>query len=197
MKRALKKEPKWKLLFITLLTVNIFTILLLIGVGYKLFKPTGEREFPEVHMETNESESPFYIHTSKEKLSSIINHFLNESETDFTILLDEYVELFGETQMLGMTISLHSQFEPIVEPNGNLLLKQRTVSFGLLQIPNHYALQYIKNILTLPEFVSIYPYEETIYIDSEKLTLGDSLKVKVSQFDLEQNEIVFALDLTR
>lgn len=197
MKRALKKEPKWKLLFITLLTVNIFTILLLIGVGYKLFKPTGEREFPEVHMETNESESPFYIHTSKEKLSSIINHFLNESETDFTILLDEYVELFGEIQMLGMTISLHSQFEPIVEPNGNLLLKQRTVSFGLLQIPNHYALQYIKNILPLPEFVSIYPYEETIYIDSEKLTLGDSLKVKVSQFDLEQNEIVFALDLTR
>ena len=90
-------------------------------------------------------------------------------------------------------LSLHAQFEPTVESNGNLLLKQSTISFGILQIPNEYALQYIANAIELPDWVFVHPSEELIYIDLEAAQFNENFQVPFEQFDLTNNEIILQL----
>ena len=182
-------------MFFILLTINVLITGICGFFIYKLFKQPEDYSHFNEEWEIVESNSPFSIHTSKHQLTSIINHYLLKSDTDFTISLEEVVELTGHIELLGMKMNVRARFEPIVDPGGNLILHQQSVDFGLLQIPNHYALLYMQNMILLPDFVVLYPFDETIFIDSSKINLGDTLTLTVQEFNLAEDNIVFNVHL--
>lgn len=184
----------WPILFFSLLAVNIIFFSILAVILYPLFKSVPEQDLSEIQPLPELAEAPFYIYATKENITETINSFLDHpDENEFTILLDDFVEFKTDITMFGMGVSLHAKFEPTVVDNGNLLLKQQSISFGILQIPNEYALQYIANTLDLPDWVSVHPNDEVIYIDIQNAQTNSNFTVQFDQFDLVENKIVLQL----
>lgn len=189
----LNQSLLWKVLFFSLLMMNFIFISLLGFILYPLFIPVAERDIPDTTPPVLMTEEPFYIHASKESIARTINSFLDSPGNEFTISLDDYVEFSTEIAVLGMGVNLHAKFEPAVVDDGNLLLKQQSISFGILQIPNEYALQYIANTIELPSWVSVHPNEEIIYVDLHNAPINPKFSVQFEQFNLLENEIVLQL----
>lgn len=184
----------WKILFFSLLSMNIVFFSVFGFILYPLLKPVSEQELPDSQPPLEMAKAPFYIHATKESITETLNLFLDNADEDkFTILLDDYVLFKTEIAILGMNVTLHVKFEPSVVDNGNLLLKQKSISFGILQIPNEYALQYIANTLELPNWVSVHPNEEIIYIDIHDAQINSNFLVQFEQFNLTENEIIMQL----
>lgn len=199
MRRSQNKQNdslRWKILFFSLLAVNIVFFTILGFILYPLLKPVSEQSLPDVQSPHPTADAPFYIYATKENITQTLNSFLdnpNEDGNEFTILLDDYVEFKTEIPVFGMGVMLHAKFEPSVVDNGNLLLKQQSISFGLIQIPNEYALQYIANTIELPTWVSVHPTDELIYIDINNAQINPNFHVQFERFDLTANEIVLEL----
>lgn len=187
------KRNKWKVLFFSLLVFNIICLAIVSYNLYPLFKPVAEQELAKSQIPSETKEEAFYIYATKESITETVNSYLETREDSVTISLDDSINLFIELPLFGMDVSLHAQFDPFVEPNGNLLLKQRAISFGMLQIPNEYALQYIANTIDLPDWVFVRPDEELIYIDLNHAQFGTNFQVSFEQFDLTQKDIILQL----
>lgn len=187
------KSLLWKVLFFSLLAMNIIFLSLLGAILYPLLKPIPGQERPIIQPLPETAEAPFYIYATKENITETLNSFLDSPENEFTISLDDYVEFTTELAILGMGVTLHATFEPLVVDDGNLLLKQHAISFGILQIPNEYALQYIANTLELPDWVTVLPNDEVIYIDIQSAQMNSNFFVQFEQFDLVENEIILQL----
>lgn len=186
-------NQKWKVLFFILLALNIIGIGVIGYTVYPLFAPVSEPT-PSHHQTQPDMEAPpFYIHATKETITESINQYTTNFDEPFTILLDDYVEFATETSLFGMDVSIHATFEPIVEQDGNLLLKQQTISFGILQIPNEYALQYIAHMNELPDWIIVHPKQELIYIDIKNAPSELGVAVQFEQFNLKEDEIIMRL----
>jgi len=178
------------MLFFVLLVINLIFISLVTYITYPLFKTVPERPIPEAYEQLETNVAPFYIYATKENISTTINSFFEDSDEQFTILLDDYVSFSTEIPVFGMDVLLQTKFEPSVEQNGNLILTQHSISLGVIQIPNEYALQYIANTIDLPDWVFVRPKEELIYIDVNNADFKGDFHVQFDRFDLAQNEII-------
>lgn len=198
MKRSQKHNKGiWKVLFFIMLALNLLFISVIAFIIYPLVKPVSEDEELVSSPPLLKTETPIFIHATKENISTLVESFLkeNQDEESFTILLDDTVHFLTDASLFGLDLSLKATFDPIVEPNGNLTLKQKAISFGRLQIPNEYALKYMANTFDLPAWVQIRPYEEIIYLDLNAAQVGKDYFVKVNTFDLIDDELIFELHI--
>lgn len=192
-----RQKINWKKRFIVLCAINGIVILLLM---FYLYSPIPTKPF-EVKQEqwNNKEGTEFVIRTSKQNLNDLINAYLDklltDTNQDFTVLLDEDVQLYGELPFFSSTVPLLIHFEPIVQSNGDIALKQKSISVGLLQLPNKKIMQYIDRYLPTPEWVIINPKEEEIYVKITEMDIKSNLEVKVEQFDLEKNNIAIRLQV--
>lgn len=186
-----KRNNKWKILFYISLIINICILLVIGRFMYPLLQtPTGER--PKEPVTLPIEDTALHLKTSKDELATFMNSFLQENETDFTILLEEDVTLQGDLSILNMSLALSAQFEPTVTASGNLILSLKTVTLGHVNIPHVYILQHVSNILDLPEWITIVPKEELIYVNFYELSQSET-KLRLETFDLPTNDIVFAI----
>ncbi len=191
MQGTTKGYNKWKISFFILLSINILVLIIVARFMYPLFQ-TPETELPAESYPFTSDDIVLRMNANKEELATFINNFLQENETDFTILLEDDVALKGNIQILNMNLPLFAEFEPSVTTSGNLVLSLKTITLGNLKIPHRYILQHFSNIVDLPEWVLIVPEEELIYINfydvNEKAT-----KFRLETFDLQEDEIVFSI----
>src|SRR5699024_1465241 len=147
----------------------------------------------------SENSSQFVVRTTKQNLNNLVNAYLDKLlvNTDhvYSIHLDEDVQLFGELPLFSSTVPLLIHLEPIVQENGDLVLKQKSISVGQLQLPNKKIMQYIEKYLPVPEWVVINPKDEEIYVKVTEMEIKSNFKVGVEQFDLEANNIAFEFDV--
>lgn len=192
-----RQKINWKKRFIVLCAINGIVILLLM---FYLYSPIPTKSFEVKQKQWNNKEgTEFVIRTSKQNLNDLINAYLDklltDTNQDFTVLLDEDVQLYGELPFFSSTVPLLIHFEPIVQSNGDIALKQKSISVGLLQLPNKKIMQYIDRYLPTPEWVVINPKEEEIYVKITEMDIKSNLEVKVEQFDLEKNNIAIRLQV--
>ncbi|KKE79934.1 YpmS family protein [Oceanobacillus caeni] len=190
------ENNKWKKLFYSLLGFNILVFIVLLIL---IFWPVSELN-PKPHSEDiiNES-SEFVVRTTKQNLNELINAYLEQvlhnSRHQYRILLEDDVQLRGELPVFNTTVPLSVHLEPFVQENGDIILKQRSISIGLLELPNRKIMEYMGKYLDMPEWVTINPKNEEIYVAVTDMDIKSNFNVSVERIDLEANDLAFRIQI--
>lgn len=183
---------KWKTLFITLLALNIlviFSVLILINL------PAKDKDMkPPV---SQEEDIQFQIHTNREDLTRLINQYLaKEGMTGlmhYEVYLKDEVELYGTMPFFNREVEMKLTFEPIAQKNGDLILKQKSIAVGQMNLPVSYVMSLINERYKMPDWVTISPNDESIYVSLQDMELKSDVRVKANEFDLKNDDISFLL----
>ncbi|RFB16851.1 DUF2140 family protein [Bacillus sp. HNG] len=190
----MKIKNKWKVLFLTLLSINLVCVLIFFGL---LFTPNKEVT-PKEKVVSNDYVN-LSVETNKEDLTRVINNFLKKEAKDnplnYKVLLTERVMLLGTIQVFGKEIDMVMTFKPKVLENGDLLLQQEAFTVGQVSLPVTFVLRYINDYYNLPEWVQIDAKNQDIYVYLSEMKMKSDTKVEVDTFDLSKDELRFKLQV--
>lgn len=189
-----KRVMNWKVAFFSLLIINILiagmvVVLVLLPKHSNLLRLNEEKA-------DDRQRVSFNIQSDKQDLNQLVAYYL-EKETkrplNYEVKLTDRVELRGEMTVFERDIPLTMTFIPQVQENGDVNLKQDSMSIGRLQVPVSMVLKYVGDNYPLPSWVSILPEEQSIYVSLQELELRSDAKVEFTKFDLEKDDIEFRL----
>ncbi|WP_233713303.1 YpmS family protein [Lederbergia citri] len=187
------KKNIWKLLFLILLSINI---LVLLALSTMLFIAADQEPIPKTNISTDNM-SKFLIRTEKQDLNQLINHYIEKEGLDgpihYRVLLTDEVELYGEVEVFSQSMYLKMTFEPEALDNGDLILKQKSLSLGDVKLPVTYILKFIRDSYKLPDWVIIQPNEKQIYVSLQHMKLKSGIRVKVEEFNLVDDQIAMKM----
>ncbi|WP_245830986.1 YpmS family protein [Sediminibacillus massiliensis] len=185
---------KWKLLFFSLLGINIVILLILLFLIFIPSWTTSNMDWEDIEQQPG---AEFTIHSSKENLSELVNAYIDEmfkdNEGNYQVSLEEEVKITGTLKAFSTDIPFTIRMDPIVQENGDLVLKQKDISLGLLYLPNRKVLEYLNKSYPTPDWVVVNPEEETIYIAVTQIDIKSNFKVRAEKFDLPNDDISFRL----
>ncbi|RDW20470.1 YpmS family protein [Oceanobacillus chungangensis] len=194
--QRLKEKNKWKTLFYSLLALNIAFIILIAAL---VFWPGSRGDITLNEENEKNVSSEFFVRTTKKNLNDLINTYLAQlqkgSEHQYQVSLDDDVQLIGELPVFSTTVPLAVHLEPLVQENGDIILKLRSISVGLLELPNKIIMEFMKEYLSMPEWVTIVPNEEAIYLAVTEIKMKSNFHVAVEHIDLEANNLVFKINV--
>jgi uncharacterized protein YpmS len=186
-------KNNWKIGFLLLLGINLLIAIVMLSLVM----------FPSVGPQTSKVESPrgehvsFYVKSNKNDLNKLINHYIKEeaadSPIDYRVLLGEEVELYGTLPFFGDELNMKLTFEPKALGNGDLVLRQKSMTIGRLHLPISYVLNFIGKNYKIPKGVDIRPKDQLIYIHMQQLKQKSDIKIKADQFDLKKDDIAFTI----
>ncbi|SDJ33290.1 YpmS family protein [Salimicrobium halophilum] len=186
-------DNKWRSAFFGLVLVNLGIILWLLAL---VFLPT-DYTLVNVDRERTNTDAEFTIVSTKDNLEQLTNEYLNElsSQTifNYSISLDEYVELTGNIRAFDQVIPITVELEPVVEDNGDLILEQRGISLGKLPLPSNKVLEFVKKNYDLPEWVVVNPEEENIYVALTQMETESNFQLGVERFNLKSDQLAFRI----
>lgn len=191
-----KKNNKWKKLFYTLLTLNIGALVVIVTF---IFWPISHSDIQtKGHYYVHDS-SEFTVRTTKKNLNELVNayidKYLRNTNHKYSISLENDVHLLGELPVFSTTVPLSIHLEPLVQKNGDIILKQKSISIGLLALPNKKIMEYIKKYLPMPEWVNVNPKKEEIYVAVSEMDIKSNFRVSVEHFDLDANNLAFKFEV--
>src|SRR5699024_7282820 len=183
--------------FYLLITINAIILFIL---AIYLYTPIPKKDLDIASDQyKSEESSQFVVRTTKQNLNNLVNAYLDKvlsnTKHQFSINLDEDVQLLGELPLFSTTVPLLIHFEPIVQDNGDLVLKQKSISVGQLQLPNQQIMKYVSQYLPVPDWVIINPRDEEVYVSITEMEIRSNFKVSVEQFDLEGNNIALKINV--
>lgn len=186
-------KNKWKIGFLVLLGINLlFAIIMLSLVMF----PSGGPQTSKLKPPIGEHVS-FHVKSNKNDLNKLINHYLEEeaadSSIDYRIILGEEVELYGILPFFSEELNMKLTFEPKALVNGDLVLKQKSMTIGSLHLPISYVLNFISENYKIPKGVDIRPKDKLIYVTMQQLKLKSDIKIKADKFDLKKDDIAFTI----
>jgi uncharacterized protein YpmS len=188
---------KWKWLFIGLLAINF---LFLVIVGSLALQPSKGNE-SSMNAEGLKEDVSLSIIAKKEDLNALINKYLQKEfhhqPLNYEVRLTDQVEVYGTIEAFGNDLDISMDFEPEVQKDGDLLLRQQSLAVGRLQLPVRTVLGYVNNNFSLPEWVRIHPKDESVYVALQEMEMKSDFRVKVKKFDLEKDDIQFTLISTK
>jgi uncharacterized protein YpmS len=186
-------KNKWKLGFLILLGINLLIAIILFSL---VTAPIKEKE-PVKTNTSSEDYVSFHVSSNKYDLNRLINHYLKEEAADspieYKVLLGDEVELYGTLPLFSEKLKLKLTFEPSAQNNGDLILKQKSMSVGKLHLPISYVLNFISENYKLPKGVEIRPNNHLVYIHMQQLKQKSDLKIKVNKFNLKKDDINFTI----
>ncbi|SDI81930.1 YpmS family protein [Alteribacillus bidgolensis] len=189
----LKQQNVWKWLFIALFIINSGVIIWL----FFLFNATPDEPIFPQREQVQETDVEFSIVTDRENLNQLINRYLDElsegERASYSVELDNKVRLKGSVRAFGQQIPATVILEPEVQENGDLLLKQESISLGKLQLPNRQVLGYIKKNYEMPGWIEVNPDREDIYVAVTDISSYQNIEVKAEQFNLTNDRIAFSI----
>ncbi|WP_210365074.1 YpmS family protein [Bacillus sp. REN3] len=184
----------WKVGFFILLGLVAAGI---IGIFVLAAAPVDDSKLQKSKKASIADDVAFEVKTNKRDLNRVINHYLEEeakgSNMDYDVLLTDEVELYGTMPFFSDELELKLAFEPEALENGDMVLKQRSISVGRLRLPVSTVLKFVQKGYNLPDAVNIQPEEELVYITMDNLKLKSDIKVRVNQVDLKKDNIRFTI----
>ncbi len=183
---------KWKIAFLLLFTLVIVAV---VSFFYLITRPIDTTPNPTVKQLPNGSH--LEVQTTKKDFENMANRLIESSmktsKIPVTMEVDQDVTLNSTLTVFEMELPITMTFEPSLE-EGNLLLKQKTVEVGMLDIPPNTALKLLKDSVDLPSWMVIQPKEEQIYFNLTDIDipLGENLigHVQAKEFNLDKNRII-------
>lgn len=186
-------KVNWKKLFLGLLILNI----LVVGVLVLLINLPVKDEPITKSKPSKKDYIGFKIETNKADLNEVINHFiekeLKNGSVDYQVKLDKEVELYGTFPFFSQSLEMKLTFKPEAQKNGDIVLKQQSMSLGQLELPASYVMKFVRDSYKLPKWVVIQPDKQLVYVQLENMKLKNDMKVKVEKFDLEKDQITLDL----
>ncbi|MEH7245215.1 YpmS family protein [Neobacillus niacini] len=186
-------KNKWKRGFFLLLGLNGLIVIILLTL---IMIPAGEKGKIQQNIPDNESVS-FEVKSNKADLNRLINQYIKKEAADspieYSVRLENEVELYGTLPFFSQEVDLKLTFEPEALDNGDLVLKQKSISVGSLPLPVSYVLKFIKENYKLPKGVDIQPNDKLIYVEMKQLKLKSDVKIKANRFDLLKDDIAFTI----
>lgn len=195
-RRIRKNTNKWKRLFYSLLIVNVVIILAIFTL---IFWPVDDTKvIPHDPIDRSES-SEFIVRTTKENLNDLVNAYIDTfqqgTKYKYSVTLEDDVHLQGELPVFSATVPLSIHFEPLVQESGDIILKQKSISIGLLELPNKIIMGFVKEFLPMPDWVQVIPSEEEIYVAISEMDIKSNFRVSVEQFNLEANHLALKINV--
>ncbi|MFJ5623825.1 YpmS family protein [Peribacillus loiseleuriae] len=185
-------KASWKYLFLGLVTINVIalvTVIILINL------PANDEEISKI--DRKDQGVSFVINTNRDDLNTLISQYIeNEGlagSVHYDVHLSDVVELYGTMPFFGRDIELKLTFVPEAQSNGDVVLKQESISVGQLNLPVSYVLNFINRQYKTPDWVTIQPDKEQIYVSLQNMELKSDVKVKAKEFDLKNDKISFVL----
>lgn len=186
-------KNKWKVGFFVLLGMIILGFVIIVSM---IFMPVKDDALPDNNKNTNQQVG-FNVETNKKDLNLIIEHYIEEEgmkgPVDYDVQLKDDVELLGSVPVFTSDLDFKLSFEPKALDNGDILLKQKSISVGSLNLPVNYVLKVIRDSYNFPDWVKIQPNEELIYVSLQDMKLKSDVKVRANEFDLKEDNISFRL----
>ncbi|QKY70548.1 YpmS family protein [Lentibacillus sp. CBA3610] len=191
-----KRKNKWKRLFFWLLGLNVAAFLLITAL---IFWPVSHTETPEPSDENTERSTEFTVRTTKQNLNELVNAYIDKllegSSHQYSVSLDEDVELVGQLPVFSSSVPVSVRLEPLVQENGDVVLQQKSISIGQLSLPNQKIMEYLDRYLPMPEWVTIDPANEEIYVAVTDMEIRSNFHVSVEHIDLEANDLAFNIEV--
>ncbi|OED32507.1 hypothetical protein BHE17_08655 [Planococcus maritimus] len=181
---------KWRLAFFVLVVLNLLAI-----IGLLLFITTPSDDFKAYQAETSPPPegNTVVVNTTKADFEGIANTYIADAMEGQPIPLrlsvTDNVSLSTELTVFGVTLPILLTFDPVVLPDGNLLLKQRSVEVGQLDIPPESALKLLRDSVDLPEFMEVMPKDEEVLLSLTDIPINGGVSVRATSFDLEEDDI--------
>lgn len=190
-----KHKTKWKQFFYTLLIIDIAVLVVLFAL---VFWPISKTESTVPQEPEEQESSEFVVRTTKENLNELVNAYVHQllrgTEHDYSVSLEgDDVHLIGELPVFSSTVPLSIHLDPHVQDNGDVILKQKSISIGLLELPNKKIMEYLKKYLPMPDWVNVDPKKEEIYVAVTKMDIRSNFEFAVEQFDLANNDIAIKI----
>ncbi|KPL59857.1 YpmS family protein [Rossellomorea vietnamensis] len=186
-------KNKWKVGFFVLLGMIILGFVIIVSM---IFMPVKDDALPEDNKNTDRQVG-FNVETNKKDLNLIIEHYIEEEgmkgPVDYDVQLKDDVELLGSVPVFTSNLDFKLNFEPKALDNGDILLKQKSISVGALNLPVNYVLKVIRDSYNFPDWVKIQPNDELIYVSLQDMKLKSDVKVRANEFDLKEDNISFRL----
>ena len=189
------KRTKWKTLFFTLLAGNIVVVsLIFILMNW----PIKDKPLSGT-LDENKKEIQFEVKTTRDDLTQFINQYLERKglteSYHYEVFLTDEVELYGKLPFFNREVDLKLTFKPITKENGDLILKQESISIGTIRLPVSYVMNFIDQRYNTPKWVDIQPDSQSIYVSLHEMKWKSNVQVKAKNFDLEKNDISFLLSV--
>ncbi|MGM0854352.1 MAG: YpmS family protein [Bacillota bacterium] len=185
-------KNKWKVGFFVLLGVVLIGLAIIVSM---IFMPIKDDALPKNSKNTNQV--GFNVETNKKDLNQIIEHYIEEEgmkgPVDYEVQLKDDVELMGSVPVFTSNLDFKLDFEPKALENGDILLKQKSISVGQLNLPVSYVLKVIRDSYNFPDWVKIQPNDELIYVSLQDMKLKSDIKVRATEFNLKEDNISFRL----
>lgn len=181
---------KWRLAFYVLLAVNA---LALVGVVLYVTTPTEDYTSYEALKNAPSAGNTVIVNTTKADFEGIANTYIQDAMKDqpipLALAVNDDVSLSTELTVFSVTLPILMKFEPLVQEDGNLLLEQKSVEVGMLDIPPESALKLLRDSVDLPEFMEVMPAEEEILLKLTEIPLDDGISVRAASFNLQEDDI--------
>ena len=186
-------KNKWKTGFFLLLGFIVLIVIILLSL---IMIPSNENGKVQQTIPNNKNVS-FEVKSNKADLNVLINQYIKKEAADspieYSIQLQDEVELYGTLQFFSQEVDLKLTFEPEALENGDLILRQKQISIGHLQLPVPVVLKFIRDSYDIPSWITIRPNDEEMYVNLHDLKLKSDTKVRVNTFDLKRDNIAFTL----
>ncbi|WP_174615009.1 YpmS family protein [Virgibacillus ihumii] len=191
-----KRKNRWKRLFLMLFGLNMVIFIAIIAL---IFWPVSDTEDSYPEQEFTQKSSEFVVRTTKQNLNELMNAYIDKllegSNHHYKVSLNDDVHLQGELPVFSTTVPLSVHLEPLVQDNGDVILKQKSISIGLLELPNQKIMEYMKKYLPVPKWVTINPEDEEIYVAVTDMKIRSNFHVGVEHIDLKANNLAFKIKI--
>lgn len=186
---------KWRTSFWLLAIVNIGITVWILSL---IFLPTSYT-LVNVDEESESSDAEFTIVSTKQNLEQLTNEYLSELSTqtifDYSISLERNVTLTGNIQAFDQEIPIKVELNPVVQENGDIILEQERISLGKLPLPNKKVLEFVKDNYKFPEWVTVHPNDENIYVAVTQINPSSNFNIRVERFNLTSNQLAFKISV--
>lgn len=181
---------KWKVAFFVLLgSLILFTTIFI----FWAISPSEDVPIPS-EIAVNPNDSIFLVETTAEDFENLAMKYLSKELKNpalpIDIVVDKSIKLNSELTVFGVTVPFSMEFEPTVNEEGNIHLKQTAVNVGKLNIPPITVLKLMNDAVSFPGWIVIRPNDEEIFVDLSRLRILSDSRVRAKEIDLANNRIL-------
>ncbi|REB07235.1 DUF2140 family protein [Sporosarcina sp. BI001-red] len=189
---------RWKIAFFTLsgmIAAGFAGVLFLLGSA-------GTSDpLPSTEVFEDGDANILTVRTTKKDFEGIANTYIREAmkgeKLPVQMKVKDDVILYSELTVFSFTLPVIMHFDPIVQKDGNLILKQSSMELGQLNIPPSTVLKVLRDSVKLPSWMIVRPKEEELFIDLSKVPVSKDVSVRAKSFNLEKDEILLEVSILK
>lgn len=180
----------WRLAFFVLLGLNLLAL-----IAFFIFLTTPAKGHSLESARTVEAldGNSVVLNVTRADFEGIANTYIQKemanSPIPLTLAVNGDVSLSTELEVFSVVLPILLRFDPYVQEDGNLLLVQKSVEVGMLDIPPESALKLLRDSVDLPDFMDVLPAEEQVLLKLTEIPLDGGISVQATSFNLEEDDI--------